>query len=487
MDFKSFFDKISQLKFFVFMSKKSFQKVEKLTKPTKPEKFQTPRGVHDFLPVDHAYFTVIKKVVRHRARQAGFRRISTPIFESKNLFTRGVGEDTDIVEKELYSFTTKKGGEEYALKPEGTAGIVRSYIQHGMNQLPQPVELYYIEPFFRHDRPQKGRYRQFHQFGFEIIGEPDPGIDAQIIQLAHLIHVDLRLNDKLTLHLNTDGRRSCREKFVGQLRDYFIGKERNLCANCVRRLEENPLRILDCKEEDCQILAENAPKFVNVICDDCRDHHKKVLELLDAIEINYTENPQIVRGLDYYSRTVFEFWDESEGAQNSVGGGGRYDSLVEQLGGSSTPACGYAGGIERVISKMKDSKILAPDKDQIDVFVAQLGFEAKKVALQLLTELREEGVHALGALGKASMKDQLGKADKFEVKYALILGEVEVREKKIILRDMSSGVQEVIPIGKAVEKVVKKLEKKNLDKYDPSKELKKDIRVRPEDELLIRD
>ncbi len=468
-------------------AKSSPKKAEKVEKPLKPEKFQTPRGVHDILPDDHAYFTVIKKVIRHRARQAGFRRISTPVFENKNLFTRGVGEKTDIIEKELYSFSTKKKGDEYALKPEGTAGIVRSYIQHGMSQLPQPVELYYIEPFFRHDRPQKGRYRQFHQFGFEVVGESDPGIDAQIIQLAQLVHEDLNIADKLSLQINTIGCKKCREKFIEQLRDYFIGKERNLCSNCVRRLDENPLRILDCKEEDCQILAENAPKFENVICDECKDHYKKVLELLDAVDIKYTKNPQLVRGLDYYSRTVFEFWDESEGAQNSVGGGGRYDGLVEQLGGSPAPACGYAGGVERVISHMKDARMLAPDKDQIDVFVAQLGFEAKKVALQLLTKLREEGVHALGAVGKASMKDQLGKADKFAVKYALILGDVEVREKKIILRDMKSGVQEVIPIGKAADKVIKKLGINNLDKYDPSEELKKDTSVRPEEELLIRD
>jgi len=453
----------------------------------KLEKFQTSRGVHDILPDDHAYFTIIKKVVRHRARQAGFRRISTPVFEAKNLFVRGVGEQTDIIEKELYSFSTKKGADELALRPEGTAGIVRAFIQHGMNQLPQPVELYYFEPFFRHDRPQKGRYRQFHQFGFEVIGEPDPGIDAQIIQLANTIHFDLRIADKLKLQINTIGCPKCREKFVNQLRDYFIGKERSLCRNCVRRLEENPLRILDCKNEDCQILAENAPKFKNVICEECQDHHKKVLELLDSVEIEYFENPQLVRGLDYYSRTVFEFWEESEDAQNSVGGGGRYDELVEQLGGSLTAACGYAGGIERLVELMKSSRMLAPDKDKIDIFVAQLGFGAKKVALQILTELRSRGVHALGALGKSSMKDQLGKADKFGVKYALILGEVEVREGKIILRDMKSGVQEVVPIGKVVDKVIKKLGEKNLDKYDPADELKKDTRIRPEEELLIRD
>jgi len=465
------------------------QNQDNVKKPVdlKLEKIRTPRGTHDILPEDHTYLTIIKKVVRHRARQAGFRRISTPVFESKNLFIRGVGEHTDIIEKELYSFSTKKKGEEYALRPEGTAGIVRSYIQHGMSQLPQPVELYYIEPFFRHDRPQKGRFRQFHQFGFEIIGENDPGIDAQIIQTICLIHADLGIASRLKLQINTIGCPKCREKFTDELRDYFVGKERSLCENCVRRLEENPLRILDCKEEDCKILVENAPKFENLICDECKDHHKKVLELLDSIEIEYVENPRLVRGLDYYSRTVFEFWDENEGAQNSVGGGGRYDDLVEQLGGSPIAACGYAGGIERVISHMKDARMIASDKDKIDVFVAQLGFEAKKVALQLLTQFRQEGVHALGALGKSSMKDQLGKADKFGVKYALILGDVEVREKKIILRDMKSGVQEVIPIGKSIEKVIKKLGRNNLDKYDPSDELKKDTSVRPEEELLIRD
>lgn len=464
---------------------KSAKKAEKPT--AKPEKFQTPRGVHDTLPDDHAYFTVIKKVIRHRARQAGFRRISTPAFEYKNLFVRSIGDVSDIIEKELYTFKTKKDGEELALKPEGTASIVRAYIQHGMNQLPQPVELYYIEPFFRHDRPQKGRYRQFHQFGFEVIGESDPGIDAQVIQLAQLIHEDLRIANRLKLQINTIGCPKCREKYTEQLKDYYIGKERSLCKACVRRLEENPLRLLDCKEEDCQILAENAPKFENEICDDCKDHHKKVLELLNAVGIEYNENRNLVRGLDYYTRTVFEFWDENEGAQNAVGGGGRYDELVGQLGGTPTAACGYSGGVERVITLMQEENLVAPDKDQIDIFVAQLGFEAKKVAVQLLTDLREEGIHALGALGKASMKDQLGKADKFGVKYALILGEVEVREGKAILRDMHAGTQEVIPLGKAVAQVVRKIGKKNLDTYDPGKELKKEKKVRPEDELLIRD
>jgi histidyl-tRNA synthetase len=452
----------------------------------KQAKMQAPRGMHDVLPAIHAYFTIIKKVVRHRARQAGFRRISTPILEDKNVFTRGVGNLTDIVEKELYTLKTASG-DELGLKPEGTAGIVRAYIQHGMASLPQPVELYYIEPHFRHDRPQKGRYRQFYQFGFEVIGESDPGIDAQIIQMAQIIHEDLGIADRLTLQINSLGCHECRTKFIEQLRDYYIGKERSLCADCTRRLKENPLRLLDCKEEDCQILAKNAPKLANEICDECKDHHKKVLELLDAVNVKYIENPALVRGLDYYTRTVFEFWDKTEGAQNAVGGGGRYDDLVTILGGQPTSACGYAGGLERLVAHMQAARLLAPDKDKVDVFVAQLGFEAKKIALQLLTDLREEGVHSMGAIGKASMKVQLGKADKFEAKYALILGEVEVREGKVILRDMKTGTQEVIPLNTAVAKVVKKLGPDSLDRYDPSKELYQDKSIRPEDELLIRE
>jgi histidyl-tRNA synthetase len=449
------------------------------------EKFQTPRGVHDILPFDHAYFTIIKKIVRHRSRQAGFRRISTPIFEEKNLFTRGVGNTTDIVEKELYSFTTKKKGTEFALKPEGTAGIARAYIQHGMNSLPQPVELYYFEPHFRHDRPQQGRFRQFHQFGFEIIGESDPGIDVQIIQLADLIHHDLKIAQKLNLQINTIGCLKCREKYLEILCDFYIGKERSLCKNCQRRLSKNPLRLLDCKAEDCQILAEAAPKLSEEICSDCKNYHKKVLQLLDCAGIEFIENKKLVRGLDYYTRTVFEFWHTDEGAQNAVGGGGRYDNLIQQLGGVDVPACGYSGGIERLIEIMKAADLVVSDKDYIDIYVAQLGFEAKQVALNLLCDLRDKGVHALGALGKTSMKVQLSKADRFGAKFALILGEVEVREKKAILRDMNSGVQTTIPLNNIVEKVIKRINKKKLDFYDPSAELKVEKIVRPEDELLI--
>lgn len=459
-------------------------KKEPLPEKPKLEKLQTPRGVRDILPDDHAYFTLIKKVIRHRARQAGFRRISTPVLEDKQVFVRAVGDATDIVAKELYGLTTA-GGSELALKPEGTAGIVRAYIQHGMGSLPQPVELYYIEPHFRHDRPQKGRFRQFHQFGFEVLGESDPAIDVQVIQLADLIHQDLKIADRFVLQINTIGCPECRAKYIEHLRDYYIGKERSLCQHCVSRMDKNPLRLLDCKEEDCRILANLSPKLSNEICAECKDYHAKVKELLIGSEIKFVENPSLVRGLDYYTRTVFEFWDANEGAQNAVGGGGRFDGLVEQMGGTPTPACGYAGGIERVIDHMKNANLSVPDKDQIDVFVAQLGWLAKKEAMKILAELRNQGVHAMGALGTASMKSQLGKADRFGVRYTLIIGEMEVREGRAILRDMQAGKQDIIPLSKAVSEVIKKVGKKNLDTYDPSDEIRKGKQKKPEEELLI--
>lgn len=449
------------------------------------QKFQTLRGMYDILPAEQAYFTLIKKVVRHRARQAGFWRIATPVLEDKGLFVRGIGSETDIVEKELYTLKTKKTGPELALKPEGTAGVARAYLEHGLNSVPQPVELYYIEPHFRHDRPQGGRARQFHQFGFEILGESDAGLDVQIIQLANLIHTDLRIADYLKLQINTLGCLDCRAKYLDFLKDYYLGKERNLCPNCQRRLQENPLRLLDCKQEDCRILAHAAPNLQNEICPQCRGYHKKVLELLGAAEIKFTENKKLVRGLDYYTRTVFEFWADDLGAKSAVGGGGRYDGLIAELGGPKTPACGYSGGFERLIALMKAHNLVVPDKNYIDVFVVQLGFSAKKIALRLLNDLHAKGVHAFGALGKSSIKNQLDKARKFKARFALILGEVEVRSKKVILRNMRTGGQIIVPLKRVVKEVLKQVGSKRLDFYDPGQELRVEKVEHPEDELLI--
>ena len=412
--------------------------------------------------------TYIKKAVRHRARQAGFKRIDTPIFENRAIYERGIGEHTDIVEKELFTVSSKMSAEkevEFVLRPELTAGICRSYIEQGMQQLPQPVELYSIGPCFRHDRPQKGRYRQFHQFDMEMIGLKDPSLDAQLLHVLTKIFSDLKILGQLSLQVNNIGTAENRKAFVDALKDYFIGKERNLPELDQARLAQNPLRLLDSKEEDTHILLKNAPRLEQFLDEESVKYHATLLEYLDELKIDYTQNHTLVRGLDYYTQTVFEFWDSTTGAQNAVGGGGRYDGLIELLGGKPTPGVGFAGGMERMIWQMKQAGVQVPNKDQVDIFVAQLGPDAKKQCLSLISALREKGVHTVGALGEASLKSQMRLADKFQCKFTLMIGQMEVKEGKVILRDMSAGKQQSIKFEDAVQKVTELLGAKNLDTY----------------------
>lgn len=432
------------------------------------DKFQKPKGVHDILPGTQEYFTYIKKVVRHRARQNGFKRISTPIFEFTGLFQRSIGDNTDVVSKEMYTFADRKG-RSLTLKPEGTAGVCRAYIEHNMHTWPQPVELYYIEPHFRYDRPQKGRFRQFWQYGFEIIGEADPALDAQLIYMANKIHDDLGVADLFRLQINSIGCASpeCRPRFLEDLKNFYIGKERSLCEDCKIRVEKNPLRLLDCKMEDCAILAKLAPKMKDYLCKECKEFHEQLLEFLRDLKIEYVENSSLVRGLDYYTKTVFEFWDRETGAQNAICGGGHYDALMEMLGGHPAPAVGFASGIERIVDNMKREGIKVPMKDDLHVFVAQLGFEAKKKCLPLIEKLREAGIKTLGALGKGSIKAQLGMADRFKVPYTIIMGTTEVRDETAIVRNMQKGTQEIVPFEKVVEKIKHMIGEENLDTYSP--------------------
>lgn len=432
--------------------------------------YRSPKGVHDVLPADHQYMTYIKKAVRHRARQAGYKRIEPPIFEERSLFERGIGSHTDIVEKELFTVGRKGANadtadRDYALRPEFTAGICRSYIENGMQELPQPVELYAIGPCFRYDRPQKGRYRQFHQFDFEVIGLSDPSIDAQLIGVVVKIFGDLKILSRLTMQINNIGAPDDRKAYTEALKDYFTGKERHLPEGDRERLKHNPMRLLDSKEEDTQILIKLAPKMEQFIGEDSKKYHALLLEYLTELGIAYEENAGLVRGLDYYNQTVFEFWDSSTGAQNAVGGGGRYDYLVEQLGGKPTPGVGFAGGIERIMWHMQEAGVQAPNKDQVDVFVAQLGPEAKKKCLPLVSKLRDLGIHTVGALGEASLKSQMRLADRFQAKYCLLLGQMEVKENTIILKDMTAGKQKQIAFDKAIPEVLKVLGEESLDTY----------------------
>jgi len=430
------------------------------------DSFRTPKGIHDILPDDHIYHTYVKKVIRHRARQAGFRRITTPILEYTDVFKRSIGDESDIVSKEMYTFKDRKD-RSLTLKPEGTAGVARSYIQHGMNQLPQPVMLYYIEPHFRYDRPQKGRYRQFWQFGFEVLGESDPALDAQLINMAYKIFKDLGIVDAFNLQLNTIGTVESRKKYMQVLDDFYVDKMRSIPPEFQHLVTSNPLRLLDQKDEDLQILAKLAPSIMDYLDAESIKYHEELKGYLDELGIEYVENDKLIRGLDYYTKTVFEFWDKNCGSQNAVGGGGRYDGLIDLMGGQNTPGMGFAAGMERVIANMKIQKIRVPSKDDLHVFVAQLGNEAKRKCLPLIDDLRDAGLKTMGALGKGSINVQLRLANKFKVPYTVLIGITEVREGTAIIRKMDKGVQETVKLEEVVPRLVELIGNDNLDKYSP--------------------
>jgi histidyl-tRNA synthetase len=425
----------------------------------KKPKFQSPTGMHDILPEEQRYFQRIYELVEKEANFYEFQRIETPILEETELFSRGIGLATDIVGKQMYSFKTK-GGDYLTLRPEGTASVVRAFIQHGMQNLPQPVKLWYFGPFFRYEHPQAGRFRQFWQFGFEILGEENPVVDAQIIQIFYNILKEIRLK-KLIIEINSIGDSSCRPYYKKLLANYFRSRESALCSDCKRRLRENPLRILDCKEEKCQPVISHAPQMVDHLCEECHKHFREVLEFLDELELPYHLNPHLVRGLDYYTKTVFEIYEDSEEGRRvgALVGGGRYDNLVKILGGKDTPACGGASGIERIISLMKQKGIEFPPPVFPKIFLAQLGNLAKRKSLKLLEDFRKAKILIAESFGRDSLKAQLSRANKIGVKYTLILGQKEALEGTIIIRDMATGKQEIVKLDKVVGEVKKRLKK----------------------------
>ncbi|MFA5188444.1 MAG: histidine--tRNA ligase [Patescibacteria group bacterium] len=441
------------------------EKIEPTSKAVKVSK-KTPqvlRGFKDILPGEQKYWNLIKNKAAAIARDYGFERIDLPFLEETGLFNRAVGKDTDIVEKEMFSFEDR-GGEKISLRPEATSQIVRAYINHGMLNLPQPVKLYYIGPMFRYERPQSGRYRQHTQFGFEALGDKNPILDAEVIIMAYNCLQELGL--KVNIQINSIGCPDCRKEYKTQLVNYYKTQRTDLCPDCKIRLGKNPLRLLDCKEEKCQAIAEDAPQIVDWLCEECKVHFVKVLEFLDELEVPYNLNSRLVRGLDYYTKTVFEIWtnlseqeQQTEGkkAQIALGGGGRYDDLVELLGGRSTPAVGASIGIERVVLKIKEANIEVPEIVKYDIFVAQLGEAAKRKCLALYEVLRKEGLKVAECFSKDGLKNQLEIANKLGVKYALILGQKELSEGTILLRDMDGGVQETINYDKAVKEVKKRL------------------------------
>ena len=420
--------------------------------------FRTLRGMKDILPGENKHWEFIKSRAKDFALNYGYKTIETPILESTALFSKAVGNDTDIISKEMFSFVDQ-GGENVCLRPEQTASIVRSYNQHGMVNLPQPVKFFYFGPMFRYDRPQSGRLRMFHQIGLEAMGEESPVIDAEIIFFTYNFLKDLGI--KTNIEINSIGCPHCREAYREKLISYYKSHRSDLCEDCKKRLTKNPLRLLDCKEEDCEPYRDSAPQIVDWLCEECKNHFVRVLEYLDESGVIYNLNPHLVRGLDYYTKTVFEFFPKSEEGetkkQNALGGGGRYDGLAEFLGGRPTPGLGLALGVERIILKMKENKIEIPALRKPDIFLAQLGEQARKRSFMLIEELRKAGFYIVHSFAKKGLKKQLELANKAEVKYTLILGQKEVIDGTIILREMEGGAQEIIDFNKTVQEVRKKI------------------------------
>lgn len=409
--------------------------------------YKAPRGTFDILPEEHPYWEYVEQKAVRLCRLYGYQPVNTPMFEDAQLFTRTVGGGTDIVDKEMYIFQDKSG-HELALRAEGTAPVCRAYLEHGLFNLAQPVKLYYIGPAFRYERPQAGRYRQHHQFGFEALGEADPVLDAEVIEMACQFFLSLGLSG-VTIQLNSIGCRLCRPGYLEVLTRRYAGCANSVCSDCRARLTRNPLRLLDCKNASCQELAQSAPKPSDYLCHDCQLHFQSVQEFLLALSIPFQLNHRLVRGLDYYTRTVFEVEPQDKRGQSTLGGGGRYDDLVETLGGNPTPAVGFAAGLERIILNLRKQNPDIPALPKPLAFVAYLGPEAKIEAMKIASQLRKAGIATMMASGDKSLKGQMRQAGSSGSSYALILGQEEVRSRNVVFRDMSNGEQQVIPLADA--------------------------------------
>ena len=402
--------------------------------------FRAPRGTADHLPEEQKYWRYIESKAVEIANRFGYGRIDTPAFEDSNLFIRSVGEGTDIVEKEMYTFEDR-GGDSVTLRPEGTAPVCRAYLEHGMHNLPQPVRMYYFCPVFRYERPQAGRFRQHHQFGVEALGDSDPSVDAEVIEVAWELMGSLGLRD-ITLLVNSIGDDQCRPAYIERLREYYTGHHDRLCDDCRNRLGRNPLRLLDCKVETCHALGDEAPRSTDYLCDDCREHWEKLSTYLDAMDLPHTVDHRLVRGLDYYTRTVFEIQPLDVGGQSTICGGGRYDGLITELGGRPTPGIGFATGIERLTLNLKRDEVPVPDEPSPQYLVANVGDNARTAALELAVRLRRAGVGAILSSGSRGLRGQMRQANALGIPYALILGDDEIAKGEVVVRDMSASTQE---------------------------------------------
>ena len=397
------------------------------------------KGTEDVLPKQSYRWQFIEKIMREESKSYGFKEIRTPVFEHTELFARGVGQTTDVVQKEMYTFTTK-GGESVTLRPEGTAGAARAVLEHALDNEGLPIKASYFVSCYRYEKPQAGRLREFHQFGLEEYGTQSPAADAGLICAAQSIIDRLGLS-QIRLELNSIGCPECRAKYNQALREYFGQFKDRLCDTCLSRLEKNPMRLLDCKSPQDQQLAKDAPIITDYLCEECESHFAEVKRYLDSAGVEYTINPKIVRGLDYYTKTVFEFVTDCIGAQGTVCGGGRYDGLIEELGGKHMPSLGFAMGLERLLMVMDAQGVEIPEDDKCALYIATMGDDAKVKAFELLRRVRECGLIAETDVVGRGLRAQMKYADKIGAKYSLVLGDNELAENKAKVKNMESGEQ----------------------------------------------
>jgi len=405
---------------------------------------KAPKGTMDVIPDNSYKWQFIEQKMREITREFGVSEIRTPVFEHTELFSRGVGDTTDVVEKEMYTFNDK-GDRSITLRPEGTAGAVRLFIEHGLFNNPMPIKTYYLTSCYRYEKPQAGRMREFHQFGVEYFGSPNPSADAEIMELALTLYDRLGLKG-LSLNINSIGCPKCRREYNNKLKEYLKSNYDNLCDTCKSRFDRNPMRILDCKSSICKDIVKDAPLLIEHICDECREHFELVKNHLENVGISYSIDPYIVRGLDYYTKTVFEIIAQNKNSNNTICGGGRYDGLVEQLGGNSTPACGFALGMERLLLTMEEQGVEIRDDNNVQLYIGNIGENNSLYAHKLAYQLRNKGVSVeIDHLGK-SVKAQLKYANKINAKYVIVLGDDEISSNECKLKNMSDGSEKIVKI-----------------------------------------
>ncbi len=396
-----------------------------------------PKGCKDVLPQDSYKWQYVEGTAREVAKVFNFKEVRTPVFEHTELFQRGVGDTTDVVNKEMYTFLDK-GGRSITLKPEGTAGVARSFIENGLANSPMPLKAFYIIPAFRYERPQAGRLREFHQFGLEVFGSSEPQTDAEVIFAASTFLKKLGIT-RTQLQINSIGCKKCRADYNAALKEYFRPNLSEMCPTCRERFDKNPLRMLDCKEEGCKRFTQNAPQILDYLCDDCRAHFESVKSLLAAQNVDFTVNSRIVRGLDYYTRTVFEFVSTDIGAQGTVCGGGRYDGLISELGGGNVPAIGFGAGLERLLLLMENTNAAFPEEQKPEIYVGGMDADSRAAAFKIVNDLRDSGIAAEGDLMGRSVKAQMKYADKSGAAYVAIIGADELASGEVSVKKMSDG------------------------------------------------